>query len=108
MKIVVETERLILREFLLTDAEAFFEMDSNPEVHRYLGNKPIRTIDEAITVIKNIRQQYIANGIGRWAAIEKLSGEFIGWSGLYFHPFADHGINSAHFWQPNLVRKSSY
>ena len=84
MKIVVETERLILREFLLTDAEAFFEMDSNPEVHRYLGNKPIRTIDEAITVIKNIRQQYIANGIGRWAAIEKLSGEFIGWSGLKF------------------------
>lgn len=84
MKIFAETERLILREFLDTDAEAFFTMDSDPEVHRYLGNKPVKSIEEIRTAIQFIHQQYLDYGIGRWAAIEKVSGNFIGWSGLKF------------------------
>jgi RimJ/RimL family protein N-acetyltransferase len=84
MKIVIETERLFLREFLPSDDNDFFEMDSNPEVHKYLGNNPIQSIEQAHEVIANIRQQYIDNGIGRWAAIEKVTGNFIGWSGLKF------------------------
>lgn len=82
MKIFIETERLILRELLSTDAEAYFEMDSNPEVHKYLGNHPIQLIEQAREVIENIQQQYNENNIGRWAVIEKSSGKFIGWSGL--------------------------
>lgn len=31
-----------------------------------------------------IRQQYIDNGIGRWAIIEKKTNDFIGWTGLKF------------------------
>jgi RimJ/RimL family protein N-acetyltransferase len=81
---VIETERLILREFRETDLEDFFEMDSNPEVHKYLGNNPVKTVEQTREVIVNIRKQYIENGIGRWAAIEKSSGNFIGWSGLKF------------------------
>lgn len=84
MKIFAETERLILREILPTDEEAFFEMDSDPEVHRYLGNKPVKSIEQTREVIANIRNQYEVNGIGRWAAIEKSTGNFIGWSGLKF------------------------
>jgi len=84
MKAVVETERLILREFVESDAEAFFEMDSNPAVHTYLGNNPTKTLAEAKKVIQLIRQQYVDNGIGRWAAIEKATGAFIGWSGLKY------------------------
>ena len=82
MKIYLETERLILREMLLSDAKGMFELDSNPMVHKYLGNKPVKTIDESKKIIENIRNQYIDQGIGRWAAIEKSSGNFIGWSGL--------------------------
>ena len=84
MKIFVETERLILREIRPSDLEAFFEMDSNPAVHQYLGNSPIKTREEAADIIQSIRQQYLDYGIGRWAAIEKSSGNFIGWSGLKF------------------------
>jgi len=29
-----------------------------------------------------IRQQYIHNGIGRWAVIEKDTNHFVGWAGL--------------------------
>jgi len=47
MNIYVETERLILREILPIDVEGMFELDSNPIVHKYLGNKPVKTIEES-------------------------------------------------------------
>ncbi len=84
MKFLIETERLILRDLQETDDKGMFELDSNPVVHRYLGNKPITSIEQARNVIAGIRNQYADNGIGRWAAIEKSSGNFIGWSGLKF------------------------
>lgn len=82
MTINIETERLILRELRSTDLKGMFELDSNPNVHRYLGNKPIKTIDEAKKIIDNVKQQYVDRGIGRFAVVEKTSGDFIGWSGI--------------------------
>jgi ribosomal-protein-alanine N-acetyltransferase len=82
MKSYLETERLILRAFLPTDDAGMFELDSNPEVHRFLGNKPVTHIDESRGYIENVRQQYTDNGIGRWSVILKDTNEFIGWSGI--------------------------
>ncbi len=82
MEIFAETERLILREILPSDDKGMFELDSDKEVHKYLGNKPIETIVQSREMIELIRQQYIQNGIGRWAVIEKSSNVFIGWAGL--------------------------
>jgi ribosomal-protein-alanine N-acetyltransferase len=82
MKVYIETERLILREIQTTDLDGMFELDSNPDVHKYLGNNPIKTKEQAEDVIKFIHQQYDNLGIGRFAAIEKSSGDFIGWSGI--------------------------
>lgn len=83
-EIFIETPRLILREILPSDAEALFEMDADPEVHRYLGNNPITDIQEARDAIAFIRRQYQELGIGRWAVEEKETGRFAGWSGLKF------------------------
>jgi ribosomal-protein-alanine N-acetyltransferase len=85
MKFYIETERLILREILPTDVEGMFELDSNTEVHKYLGGKPIQTKQQAVEVIQFIRVQYKNHGIGRFATLEKSSGDFIGWSGLKFN-----------------------
>lgn len=82
MQIFKTTERLILRELMPEDASGMFELDADPAVHRYVGNKPIKTIDQARDVIAFIRSQYIDNGIGRWAVVEKSSGNFLGWGGL--------------------------
>lgn len=82
MKSRIETERLILREMLPTDDVGMFELDSNPEVHRFLGNKPVKDIEESRMYIESLRQQYADNGIGRWAVILKETNEFIGWSGI--------------------------
>lgn len=82
MKFNIETERLILREMRLTDLDGMFELDSDPVVHKYLGNKPVKTKKESRKIIESVLNQYKERGIGRWAAIEKSSGEFIGWSGI--------------------------
>lgn len=84
MSIIIETERLLLREFVPEDDAALFKLDSNPDVHRYLGNKPVQHIAEVREVISFIRWQYAEYGIGRWVVIVKETGEFAGWSGLKY------------------------
>lgn len=82
MKIFVETKRLILRELIPSDDIGMFELDSDKEVHKFLGNNPIQHIEQSRQIIELVRQQYVANGIGRWAIIEKSSNNFLGWTGL--------------------------
>jgi len=85
MKIVAETSRLILRDIGLYDAQNLLEMDLDERVTKYTGQNPIGTIEQAIDVVRMIMNQYAENGVGRWAVIEKQSGEFLGWTGLKFH-----------------------
>lgn len=77
----METPRLILRELEDADFERMFLLNSDPEVMKYLGN-PVKTIEESKEVIKMIQKQYVENGVGRWAVIEKKSNLLIGWCGL--------------------------
>jgi ribosomal-protein-alanine N-acetyltransferase len=84
MKSPIETERLILRELLESDAEKMFEMDSNPNVHIFVGKKALKHINETHEHIRLIQQQYKDFGTGRWAVVLKGTGEFIGWSGIKF------------------------
>lgn len=84
MNIQFESERLLYRPITINDAEALFELDSNPNVHLYLGNNPVTSIDEVLGYINSIQQQYINNGIGRFAAVLKETNEVIGWAGIKF------------------------
>jgi RimJ/RimL family protein N-acetyltransferase len=84
MNLILESQRLIYRPFELSDAQALFEMDSNPNVHKYLWQKPTLDIDESIQIIEMLQKQYKENGIGRFATILKETGEFVGWTGIKF------------------------
>jgi [ribosomal protein S5]-alanine N-acetyltransferase len=92
VKILAETERLILRELDYSDKYDLFEMDADPEVHLYIENNPVKSIDEITKVIEMLKKQYAENGIARWAVVDKLTNEFVGWSGLkYFNqPLNNH------------------
>jgi len=85
MKLILKTERLILREMKLSDASALFEMDCNPMVHQYLWNKPVKDISEVHSYIESVRTQYIQNNIGRFVVILKETNELIGWAGLKYN-----------------------
>ncbi|WP_394758536.1 GNAT family N-acetyltransferase [Flavobacterium sp.] len=84
MNLILETDRLILRPFELSDAEALFDMDKNPEVHNYLWQKPVTEIEEVHDYINMVRQQYVDNNIGRFSTIIKETGELIGWTGIKY------------------------
>ncbi|MBU3659600.1 MAG: GNAT family N-acetyltransferase [Flavobacteriales bacterium] len=92
MKIEIETERLLLRELDYLDTDDLFEMDSDPEVHLFIENKPVQSIDEITKIIESLKVQYQENGIARWAVLDKLTNECVGWSGLkYFkQPLNNH------------------
>jgi len=79
---ILHSQRLIYRPIELSDDEHLFELDSNPNVHRYLGNNPVTSIEQVRAYIANIQGQYERNGIGRMAVIIKETGEFTGWAGL--------------------------
>jgi [ribosomal protein S5]-alanine N-acetyltransferase len=85
MNLILETERLILRELQLSDADAFFAMDSNPNVHRFLWQKPVEKIEETMHTIEFVHKQYQDNGIGRFAIVLKDTNEFLGWAGLKYN-----------------------
>lgn len=80
----LESTRLIYRPFEISDASEMFAMDNNPNVHKYLWQKPTLLIDESIQIIEYLQKQYSENRIGRYATILKETGEFIGWTGLKF------------------------
>jgi ribosomal-protein-alanine N-acetyltransferase len=83
-KLLIETKRLNLRPVTKNDVQDFFELDSNPQVHKFLGNQPVTSIAQSLQMILNILEQYERYGIGRLAIIKKDSKEFIGWSGLKY------------------------
>lgn len=80
--ILIVTDRLLIREISSGDDIGMFELDADPEVHRFLGNKPFKTIDQSRDQIQFIKKQYIENGIGRWAMVDKATREFVGWTGF--------------------------
>ena len=117
MNLIIETNRLLLRPLELQDAEAMFEMDKNPEVHKYLWQKPTKTIDENSKTIEMVQKQYKENNIGRFATILKESNEFIGWTGIKFvndhiengnTNFYDYGYRlNEKFWNKGFATEAS-
>jgi len=85
MKIYLETERLVLRQFAESDVENLFELDSDPDVMRFInGGTP--TSREAIR--ERILPRFLGfyrryDAFGYWAAVEKSGGAFIGWFALH-------------------------
>jgi len=45
----------------MEDAEGMFKLDSDPEVHLYLPDSTIHTLDQAKTSISNIRKHFSIN-----------------------------------------------
>ena len=85
MKQILETDRLFLREFDSNDSKNFYELNQNPNVVKFTGDKPFINILEAKSFLENYKD-YKSNGFGRWAVIDKSNSEFLGWCGLKYNP----------------------
>jgi RimJ/RimL family protein N-acetyltransferase len=86
-KAILETERLLLREFDEGDAAAFYVLGSDPAIIRYTGDPGggLTSIDQAREVLRSRPMaDYRKHGFGRWACVHKASGEVIGFAGLKY------------------------
>jgi RimJ/RimL family protein N-acetyltransferase len=79
-----ETRRLLLRRFAEADVDHLFALHNDPVVMRFInGGKPTPREE----VEREYRERFA--GDGYWAAVEKSTGEFLGWFG--FNPPGGNG-----------------
>ena len=85
---ILETARLQLREMVEADVHDVYQLNSSPDVMRYLGaERTLSSLEEALALLRvRIFPQYQNYSIGRWAVILKSNRLFIGWCGLKYEP----------------------
>ena len=87
MHVFLETDRLVLRRFTAEDVDLLVELDSDPEVMRYVtGGRPTPREE----IVSDFLPAFLAYyerfaGYGFWAALERSTGEFVGWFHLRPH-----------------------
>jgi RimJ/RimL family protein N-acetyltransferase len=84
MKPILETDRLLLREFVMDDVEEFFRMVSDSDVTRYTGEGGKTLEDARKGLEERVFHDYRKYGYGRWAAVYKPTGTVIGFAGLKY------------------------
>lgn len=89
MGIILQSPRLYFREFTEDDTLLLFELNSNPNVIKYVHEAEPTPENINDTLQNNIFQQYKLYGHGRWAVHLKSNNEFIGWCGLKYIKEAD-------------------
>jgi len=89
IQIYLETDRILLRRFTPADVDNLVDLDSDPEVMRYLSGGIATPRDEIENSILPAFLRYYERGdrYGFWAAIERSTGDFIGW--FHFRPDAN-------------------
>ena len=84
MNIILETDRLVIREFTIEDGFLIYTLNQNSEVTRYTHD-PVKDIEDARQILQQvILPQYDLYNHGRWAVHVKPALAFIGWCGLKF------------------------
>jgi ribosomal-protein-alanine N-acetyltransferase len=79
----LKTERLLLRKVTDADTEQIFKLRSDEKVMKYIGKKPIATMDEARDWVKLIRDSLENNSGITWGISEIENTSLIGTIGLW-------------------------
>jgi RimJ/RimL family protein N-acetyltransferase len=92
MQVFLATERLVLRRFTADDVDNLVELDGDPEVMRFItgGRTTSRADiqDDFLPAFLGYYDRY--PGYGFWAAVERSTGDFLGW--FHLRPPRDGGI----------------
>lgn len=81
--LILETERLILRKFVLADAPFILELLNTPTWLQFIGDKGVKNLEDAENYLKNgSLKSYEENGFGFYLVAEKLTNKAIGMCGF--------------------------
>src|SRR5271165_336033 len=84
-QIVLATSRLLLRHFQEGDAPLLTELDSDPEVKRFIDEgAPPQPENNRDAIARNLKLYIEHPGFGFFATHVRETGRFIGW--MHFRP----------------------
>ncbi len=87
---MIETERLLLREFTTDDAPFVLELVNDSAWIKFIGDRGVRTLEDARNyVIERLQKSYRDFGFGMWLVQRKADGEPIGMCGLLKREYLD-------------------
>ena len=78
---IIDTPRLQLRGHEVADLDACAAMWADPEIVRYIGNRP-SSREETWARLLRYRGHWELLGFGFWAVVERATGTFVGELGL--------------------------
>lgn len=81
MRRIIETDRLLLREFADVDARDLLALNADPTVIRYTGDDAFADYAAALAFVQSY-DHYRRHGFGRWAVLIRHTGQFAGFCGL--------------------------
>ena len=90
MRVFLETQRLVLREFTDADADLLVDLDSDPGVMHFITGGEPTSREEIVTGTLPAFLSYYRRyaGYGFWAALDCSDGTFLGW--FHFRPGEGH------------------
>lgn len=88
--VILQTERLLLREMEQTDLKDLAEILQDPQV-MYAYERDFLDADVQ-EWLDNQKRRYARYGFGLWAVIRKTDGQMIGQAGLTMQPFGDREV----------------
>lgn len=84
MEILLETERLILRQFTESDGEQLFALDNDPDVMRFINGgtpTPLHVIqNDILPAFLHYDERFPTYGF--WAVVDKATAAWLGWVSL--------------------------
>jgi RimJ/RimL family protein N-acetyltransferase len=76
------SERLVLRRLTTADVDLLVDLDSDPEVLRYIS-RSAPSYQEVAALVAALVSDYARHPRwGRWAALDSATGDFAGWFAL--------------------------
>jgi ribosomal-protein-alanine N-acetyltransferase len=91
MTIILQTERLTLRQFIMADAPFIVELLNSPNWLQFIGDRNIKTVAEAQSyLLQGPLLSYVVSGFGLYMVELKDSGVPIGMCGLLKRPYLEY------------------
>src|SRR5262245_3993919 len=79
---ILETNRIVLRHLVLSDAADLYRIYMDPETIKFMGKAPDTVEEERDHIQSHIVHHYEKYGVGLWATVLKENNRFIGRCGL--------------------------
>ena len=84
MNIIVETDRLIIREFQEDDILSLYKIESNAKIIEFMPWSKLSSLNECKRLLKKFIQNYNKYKLNTWAVVEKSSNDVIGITQLIY------------------------